>query len=91
MSISTALRDPDVECWIYTLTPARPITHLSHLRQIVACQELFFCVSGFFNMCDLPASIEEIGVVDTTFALHRWAEAILDMQAAYPKLRCITI
>ncbi|KAH7088827.1 hypothetical protein FB567DRAFT_590947 [Paraphoma chrysanthemicola] len=54
-------------------------------------QELFFSVDEHFLVCDLPYSLEEISIIDTTLALHRWAQNILDTRSALPNLRSITI
>jgi hypothetical protein len=76
--------------WTQQLTPIESLTPFTKLRKIVAAQEAFFSVDESFSVCELPASVEEIGMVDTTCAIDRWLRWMLENKYTYPNLKIIT-
>jgi hypothetical protein len=76
--------------WTQLLRPIQSLARFTKLRKIVAAQEAFFSVDESFSFCELFAFIEEIGMVDTTYAIDRWVGFMLENKWKYPKLKTIT-
>lgn len=74
-----SLDDPDKpRRYVLSLSSMRTLSHFTKLRKIVAAQEALFDAEPWFMACELPQSIEEIGIVNTTRAVHLWANHIRD-------------
>ncbi|KAF2713302.1 hypothetical protein K504DRAFT_498119 [Pleomassaria siparia CBS 279.74] len=60
-----------------TVDSIRTLEDLPSLKRLVAPQEAFMCVEPTWTVCPLPNSLEEIGVLDSTDALNRWAQSLV--------------
>ena len=76
--------------WTQQLMPIESLTRFTKLRKIVAAQEAFLSVDESFSVCELPASVEEIGISGSTCPIDRWLEWMLENNYKYPNAKIIT-
>jgi hypothetical protein len=76
--------------WTQQLGPVKSLTRFTQLGKIVAHQEAFSSADESFTVCESPTSVEEIGVLNTTCARHRWLQLMLENKWKYPNLKVIT-
>jgi hypothetical protein len=68
------------------LGPVRTLYAFSNLRKFVTAQEAFFTTDKDLIVCGLPASIEELGIVDTTCAISCYLGYLADEINLYSRM-----
>jgi hypothetical protein len=77
--------------YIHDMGPMTTFPGLPNLRNITAPQEAFFSADEDFETCNLPAAIESIGVVDSTYETKRYIKYVLDNRARWPNLKLVEL
>jgi hypothetical protein len=74
------------EDFVDKLRPITTFARLPNLRRFDALEEAFFSVDRNFHVCELPATIQNIGIIDATWACKRYAKHLLDNREKWPAL-----
>jgi hypothetical protein len=73
------------------MRPITTLTGLPQLRRLCAPQSASFYVDQSFETCNLPVTIESIGIIDSSKAANRYAEHILENRENWPHLAMIKL
>jgi hypothetical protein len=79
------------EAVVDSMRPITTLTRLPRLRKLCAPQSAFFSIDHDFEKCDLPMTIETIGIINPSKAANRYAEHILENREKWPHLSIIRL
>ncbi len=90
-----ATRDWDVEFAVHFLMRGmQPITDLRYfpsLRELTAPAPAFLAANKAGAKCQLPSTIERIGIIDTMTSTYRYVAFLLENQALWPGLKEVAL
>jgi hypothetical protein len=77
--------------YIHDLQPMSSFPGLPNLRHLTAPQEAFFSADEDFETCVLPATIQSIGIIDSTYETKRYIKHVLEGQSQWVDLKLINL
>lgn len=76
---------------VWLLSPAASLAKFGSLTRLVAPMGLFLALKPGFRFCELPLTIEHIGIFDVSNMIHVWAESILQNMEMHQSLSVIEL